>query len=101
MGWLGHAAWARAAPDVSSAPTPTSALRREVAMSVAIESALGSGPRALGDVGFGRAVGGHLVGCVGAADAHRPVALHRHPLHGAARRVVVVWGVMLERGGVT
>src|SRR5580693_10125230 len=96
MGWLGHAAWACNAPGASNAPRPNSAPRREAVISVAIEGALGSGPGALGDGGFGGAVGGHAVRRVGAADTHRPVALHRPALHGAARRAVVVGGVVLD-----
>src|SRR5258708_32445050 len=97
MGWLGHAAWARATPGASNAPRPSSAPRRDAAMSVAIEGALGSGPGALGDGGFRGAVGGHAVGRVGAADAHRPVALHPHAPPGAARRIVVLGGVIVDR----
>src|SRR5882672_1997145 len=68
--------------------------------SVAVESALGAGPRALGDGGFGGAIGGHAVGRVGAADTDRPVALHRYALHDAARRIVVMGGVVLDRAVV-
>src|SRR5580704_8414996 len=85
MGWLGHAAWACKVLGTSNAPRPSSAARRDAPMSVAIEGALGSGPGALGDGGFGRAVGGHRVERVGAGHAHRPVAFDRDPLHRARR----------------
>src|SRR5262245_50270167 len=71
-------------------------LNRAMVASVAVERTPGTGARAFGDGGLGRADRRHTVGRVGAADARRSVALHRHALHGAARRIVVVDGIVLD-----